>query len=335
MNGRMDRARLTHRVLWSLAAGIALGGCGTTLPGAAPGGTPEARAANRLPGASRSWMASGTKDANLLYVADPGTGGVVVYTYAPPKFKFAGFLSGAASPAGECVDKQQNVYVTNHSFANSRAIFKYAHGGTDPIGILADPAGVPIYCSVDPTTGNLAVVDYPFVANGATLAIYEKARGKPQLFSKMGFGMISCAYDGHGNLFVDGDVIGGFLQFAEMPAGRSTFKRITLQQRFEYPGSIQWDGKDVAIGDYRAGIIYRFDVRGKRGTEVGTTPLPGSIDVSQFAIQGSHVVVPSSEQNYAAYVKIYDYPAGGHSTRTLWNFSTPVGVAISLRSADR
>ncbi len=331
----MDRARLTRRVVWFLAVDIALSGCGTTLPRLGAGGGPNSAASAAARPAGRSWMARAARDQNLLYVADPGTGGVVVYTYEPPKFRFAGFLSGAASPAGECVDKQQNVYVTNHSLTNSHAIFKYAHGGTDPIAILGDPAGVPIYCSVDPTTGNLAVVDYPFVANGATLAIYEKARGRPRLFSKMGFGMISCAFDNRGNLFVDGDVIGGFLQFAEMPAGSRTFRRITLQQRFAYPGSIQWDGKHVAIGDYRAGIIYRFDIRGKRGTEVGTTPLPGSIDVSQFAIQGSHVVVPSSDQNYAGYVKVYDYPAGGHSTRTLRNFSTPVGVAISLRSADR
>jgi hypothetical protein len=331
----MDRARLTQRVLWIVAAAIALGGCGATLPGAAPGGAPEAPPAGRLPGASRSWMAPGSKAENLLYVADPGTGGVVVYTYAPPKFKFAGFLSGAASPAGECVDKQQNVYVTNHSFANSHAIFKYAHGGTDPIAILGDPAGMPIYCAVDPKTNDLAVIDYPFQNGGPTLAIYRNGHGKPELFTKPGFGMVSCTYDDRGNLFIDGDVIGGFLQFTELPAGRHDFERITLHQQFEFPGSIQWDGRDIAAGDFRAGTIYRFRIEGKKGTEVGTTPLPGSVSVSQFSIMGRHIVVPSARPQYAGYVKIYDYPAGGHSTRTLWNFSTPVGVAISLRSADR
>jgi hypothetical protein len=280
-------------------------------------------------------MAPGAKDENLLYVADPGSGGVQVYSYAPPLVKFVGFLSGASSPAGECVDRQQNVFVTNHSYTQSHVIFKYAHGGTEPIGILGDPAGVPIYCAVDPVTGNLAVIDYPFYNGGPTLAIYKNGHGKPQLFSKMGFGMVSCTYDGHGNLFVDGDVIGGFLQFAEMPAGRRDFVRITLKQQFEFPGSIQWDGRDVAVGDFRIGTIYRFKIAGRQGTEVGSTPLPGSVAVSQFFILGSHVVVPSAPLQYAGYVKIYGYPDGGHSERKLHNFSKPMGVAVSLRSQDR
>jgi hypothetical protein len=211
-----------------------------------------------------------------------------------------------------------------------RAIFKYAHGGTDPIAILGDPAGLPIYCSVDPKTGNLAVVDYPLQNGGATLAIYEKARGKPKLYTKPGFGMISCGYDDRGNLFVDGDVIGGSLQFAELPAGHDSFVRITLPQQFEFPGGVQWDGKHVAVGDYRAGVVYRFDVAHKKGTEVGTTPLDGSAEVSQFFVAGSRVIAASAPQEYEGYVKVYEYPAGGHALRRLSNFSSPAGVVVSL-----
>ena len=330
----MQLRRLRRPVFW-ICAVAAVAGCGggqSAVPAGVIFGEP-AVAANA--GGRGSWMARDGKDADLLYVADPGTGGVIVYSYQPPKYKFVGFLTGAESPAGECVDAAQNVYVTNHSFSDSHAIFKYAHGGTNPIGIFGDPAGEPIFCSVDPKTGNLAVVDYPFQNGGATLAIYEKARGKPRLYGKSGFGMISCAYDDRGNLFVDGDVIGGYLQFAELPAGGNTFTTITLHQSFEFPGSVQWDGKHVAVGDFRAGTLYRFAIAGKKATEVGTTPLDGSTEVSQFFIQGPRVLAASAPVEYAGYVKIYDYPAGGHALRTLSNFSTPIGVVVSARVKSR
>ena len=79
------------------------------------------------------------------------------------------------------------------------------------------------------------------------------------------------------NLFIDGYVYSGRLNFAELPKGSGTFKNITLNQTFRAAGGIQWDGEHVAIGDLYAAVIYQFDIRGSRGTEVGSTPLSGQV----------------------------------------------------------
>lgn len=145
-------------------------------------------------------------------------------------------------------------------------LLPYAQGGTSPIAILSDTYDIPENCSVDPTTGKLATVGYPYhgVANG--VAIYEKARGA---------------------------VISGSVDFAELPKGSTTFRKITLNQSFRAAGGIQWDGKHLAVGDFYEAMIYEFDISGKRGTEVGSKPLTASGEIWQFFIDGDRVIVSS------------------------------------------
>src|ERR1700729_1894606 len=99
--GSMKATRLTARVFWICAATALMAACGgpqrfDAIPATLDGGSAGARR-----GTGRG---PEENEQNLLYVADPGAGGVIVYTYEPPKYKFVGFLSGASSPAGECVD---------------------------------------------------------------------------------------------------------------------------------------------------------------------------------------------------------------------------------------
>jgi hypothetical protein len=53
-------------------------------------------------------------------------------------------------------------------------IAEYAHGGTAPLRIIADPYGYPTGCSVDNTTGKLAVANFlsPSIAPLGNLAVY-------------------------------------------------------------------------------------------------------------------------------------------------------------------
>lgn len=114
-----------------------------------------------------------------------------------------------------CVDSKQNIYVTDDSVGGAEAVFEYAHGGTVPIRIFG-VGGYPEDCAIDPTTGDLAVT--VFVFNGEFVAIFRKARGKPSVYTDTGFGfMNACTYDSNGNLFVDGNVVSGKLQFIELP----------------------------------------------------------------------------------------------------------------------
>jgi hypothetical protein len=316
------------RASWCLFAGALLAGCGQSLPG------------QTRPETGQAWMATGGSGENLLYVSDPGSNGVFVYWLQPrpAKLKLVGFLNAALYPRGECVDKAQNVYITdgNGPVTGLHEIFEYAHGGTTPIAALRDPAGEPSSCAVDPNTGNLAVTTSAFQYR-EEIAVFTQGRGKPKLYSDSQFlGFSFCAYDDKSNLFVNGSSHSS-TEFAELPAGGHKLRAITLNESFKGPGGIQWDGKHLAIGDSGAGVVYRFNVSGSAGTEVGSTQLGRTMTINQFYIepsnfgQGTRKLIDPvmRDQSGPGSVHFFDYPSGGRSTRKLPRFSTPYAVVVS------
>lgn len=271
---------------------------------------------------ARSWVAPEAKAQNLLYVADYDAG-VLVFAYTPRHVKYVGLLN-VGEPQGECVDQAQDVYVVSGRYD----IFEYAHGGMQPIKILSDPVANPLSCAVDPTTGALAVVGY----GTSQLVIFKPGRYKPRVYQYPGFGvMVSCTYDNDGNLFIDGNVVGGTLHLTELRAGSSKFEAIRLNQAFQgsQGGGLLWSESTLAVADELADVIYRFAIKRTKGEKIGATPLNGSAVVGQFAIDASRVIVPSTRESYAGFVKIYDYPDGGNATKTLLQFGYPDGVVVS------
>jgi hypothetical protein len=308
----------------SLTAMVLVGCGGSQPPIATPGAMPQSHEFARRPDRGRSWMAQGLQTTDLLYVSDYGNG-IIVYKYAPPRLKYVGFLAEPQLGEGECVDKAQDVFITGSDYD----IVEYAHGGTTPKAILTDPFALPLSCSSDPTTGNLAVVGYPDIFHqnyGA--AIFKKARRKPTLYEDTGFAAFACAYDDKGNLFMDGSVTGGAAALAELPKGSSAFINIPLNQTFNGVGGIQWNAGEVAVGDYYNAVIYEFRISGSTAQEVGSTPLDGSGTVIQFFIDRDTAIVPSTLQNSSGYVKLYEYPSGGTARRTL-DFGSPSGAVVS------
>lgn len=272
-----------------------------------------------------SWVSPNAKAGDLLYISDRGTAQVYVYSY--PGYKKRGMLTGFDIPVGECVDETGNVFITDEG---ASLIFEYAHGGKSPLATLSDPGYMPGGCSVDPKTGNLAVTNYSTVSNGqGNVAIYKHASGKPKAYytdpniARMFF----CGYDDAGNLFVDGADFGSKVAFGELPSGGTSFRDIHLDQPIQSPAGVQWDGKHVAVGDTVTSVIYEFVIKGKKGTEVGSTPLVGSANVGQFWIQQSKVVGPEFT---GADAGIWDYPRGGIAKHTITGFDSPVGATISM-----
>jgi len=293
------------------------------------GGSPMAagRASQAMHG--RSWMLPQAKDQDLLYVSDPGTGGVMVYTYNPPRYTFVGILSDAYQPLGECVDRQQQIFITNSGALGGAVTLVYDHGGTVPIRVLGDPVATPQACAVNPTNGDLAVTggyDVP------EFVIYAKGKGRPKVISAPDFGFVSfCAYDDAGNLFVDGLNAGRHHAIlAELPAGSGTLTVLKVKNHIQPQGGMQWDGKHLAVGDPYDATIYRFKIEGDRAKEVGRTPLNGAYTIDDFFLTGSRVIDPSgSIEGRAGWVNFYRYPAGGDPGRNLPNFSSPYGVVVS------
>ena len=270
-----------------------------------------------------SWMAPDAKRKDLLYISDQ-TGDVYVFSY--PGGKLKGTLTGFADPQGECVDKTGDVWITLFS---GQELLEYAHGGTSSIGSLSDPGYLLEGCSVDPTTGNLAAADFAGTnSTSGGVSIYADAQGTPTTYIDPGLYLVfSLGYDDKGNLFVDGETqTGGTFAFAELPKGSSTFTNLTLNKTIGTPGTVQWDGKHVTVGDAKAGVIYRVKISGSSAKVVGTTTLTDADGAFQSFIDGKKVVNPNVN---SANVMFWSYPAGGNPIKTLTGFVDPFGSAVS------
>ena len=317
---------------WMLTIGSVAGiaGCGVSrvpisLPEVLQGATSAAAAptaylhASALARKESSWMSSHAASQNLLYVSEVRT--VAVYSY--PQLKLEGTLRHFYIASGMCVDKGGDVFVVDGGYGK---IFEYAHGGTKRLVTLDSPTKGPVGCSIDPTTGDLAVGSQGF-GTEATVAIYKNARGKPVTYTDSAFDQFFfCGYDNKGNLFADGLTAPGSGNFAlaELPQGKTALTTITVDQYVVFPGGVQWDGKHLAIGNQFTDI-YEFAISGHHATTVGTTELgSGAMYVKQFWIQGQTVIAPN------VYIK---------KRSVLTSSSTPIRPAARplrrLRTASR
>ncbi len=330
----MSRPTFRRHALSLGALCLILSGCGGFQAPAASPAVPPSFAEFRNgtipkhPDRAASWIAPATQK-EILYLSDAGAD--AVYLYAYPSVRRIGKLTNLQDPSGLCTDAAGNVWVVETGISH---IVKYAHAGTKKIANLTDSGFHDLLgCSVDPTTGNLAVADLGDPTGGGNVAIYADAKGTPKRYKSADLqAAYFCGYDDSGNLFVDGiDAAGAFL-LLELPAASSSLQTIALDQSVGFPGGIEWDGQYVAIGDqaYQSGntsAIYQVSVSGSNATVHGTTVLTGSCDVLQFGISGGTVGAPDACYNTAS---LYSYPAGGSPTDTITGLQYPVAAAVSI-----
>jgi hypothetical protein len=320
------------RIALSVGTAALLAGCaGSAVSSGAPA---TVSAAAKRGGAS--WMAPNASSQDLLYVTG-ACGGICVFSY--PGNALVGELADSNTPFGECVDKAGDVFVVNFGGeGGSAGIVEYAHGGTSPLATLSDPGYNPQSCSVDPTTGNLAVTNESG-ENGTTggVAIYANAQGEPTDYvDPKIFYMSFCAYDDKGNLFVDGQYDHkGTFQFDELPKGSSNFKTIKLDQSPSFPLNLQWAGKYIALADSQT-VIYHVAVSGSKGSVVGSTVLNGPVSIIevQFWIQGGTIVAPYGKGDSPHRIGYWQYPTGGRVRKHIggpqFDDSELFGTVVSL-----
>jgi hypothetical protein len=141
-----------------------------------------------------------------------------------------------------------------------------------------------------------------------------------------------CAYDNNGNLFVDGKDSSGNVMLAEMPKGSKAFTAIALDQRIGVAGTMQWDGKYLALEDREdtgAPVIYRFAISGSSGVKVSKTTLVDSHAHAQFWIQGDRIIGPVDSGSTRA-IGYWRFPAGGSPIKS-FSDTFPSGEAVSLK----
>jgi hypothetical protein len=323
----MDRLRFVRRALGAAAAASMLVACAASqLSGATPASLPTVAGTSVLSASMRSWISSGAQNGDLLYVSD-ANGAVYVYSY--PAAKLVGTLTGFKGPAGLCSDRAGNVYVVD---TPAVAVLKYAHGGKKPIEVLHVYGYYPQGCSVDATTGDLAVANYasnPQLGPGS-VTIFRKGRGMGTSYQASNFNeYFFCGFDAKGNLFVDGTNAGTTqTELAELPHGGASLTGITLKQNLgPFPGAVQWDGKYVALEDATTNALYRIKVTGSNGTVAGTLRFKGdrSSLLAQFWIAGSTIVVPYGVvKRTVRKIGFWPYPAGGAAAKSI---QAPTGAS--------
>jgi hypothetical protein len=298
--------RAACRALCPSVFAALLAACGTAQPAVNPAvGQPQS--ALRVP-------SHGTSGA-LLYVA--GNHVIQVYT-----------------------DANGNVFITEapkkSSHAGTGYVQEYAHGGTSPIASLQVPAGeMPMDCSSDATTGDLAVTQQKSSNYAPSVAIYSGGSGTPKILQTDAIGADpQCGYDDAGNLFVtSGGNVG-----AELAAGKSSFNTVTLDRTLGGVKHAQWDGKYFALQSFQSKHhngeiveerIYRVQVSGSTGKIAGITEFknwPEKVSGSSWIDGGTIVGTPASE------LAFWKYPDGGKTMKVIHLKSHMMAVTLSSGS---
>ena len=250
--------------------------------------------------AAGSWIRHDVRHSGLIY-ASAALQAVLIYTYSG---QLVGQLGGLWEPAGLCSDNAGDVFVPSRSL-----VYEYPAGGSLPVNILDDRPYGPIDCAVDPTTGNVAVVNG---GTGANVAIFPAgSNSNPTLYTAPNISAYQfSAYDPAGNLYVDGIGFKETFQLAALDKGSGSFVDVPLKglnNDKHLAAGIQWDGQYVAVGDGKDGVIYRLAISGSSGTVVQRIKFQGWHHfVPEFAIVGNRLFLPSSDR-----LLYYSYPGGG------------------------
>lgn len=260
---------------------------------------------------------------------------VVVYTY--PDGTFADTFKTPFSIQAMCSDSKGDVFITaevrSKSGARTGYVYEYAHGGTSPIATLDVPSHeIPVNCSSDPTTRNLAVTTYNFRNYAPLIEIYTGGSGNPKPFHSRELGANpQPAYDASGNLFV---VSGGNVA-ALLAKGRQKFEKITLNETIGNVVHAQWDGKYFALQSYAFTKhngeniyvrYYRAQISDATGTIVRVSHFDNWLQKNpgQSWLAGDTLVAtPNNAINF------WKYPTGGKAFKILHPSDPSQAVTVS------
>lgn len=273
------------------------------------------------------------KDLTLLYITEQVNGDV--YMVALPSGKLVGKLTGFDYATGDCVDALGDVFVSSFYAGQVRA---YAHGAKVAFRVLSDGPSYPYGCSVDLTTGNLAVSNWPTGSSEGGVTVYYNAKGKAHHYYygySGGPDFWYCAYDSDGDLYAE-TTDGNQPIFLELAKGGNKLRPVSLHPTIigdGVPPPLSWDGKFLVIAKPGAGAIYQYRMSGSTGTRVGVVKLDkagGVFGPFWIASNGNTrtLYVPITEDSVES-VGAYRYPSGGKRLQNLYDVPLPFAAAVS------
>jgi hypothetical protein len=278
------------------------------------------------PRAGKSWSnVKPNSGTSLLYVTEDGTGDLNFYTYHNGNgLVLQGQVTGLLSfPGQPCSDKAGNVFVPDLTLGT---VTEFAHGGTTPIQTLIDVGA--FGCSVDKTTGNLAVANFGL----GTVAVFTGATGLPTLYPWITTAFAQyVAYDNHGNLFIEGQsALGGGGVLGELTSGGSSITDLSLSGfSIGFAGNIQWGGTYLLVGDQSGSNVYQTTVSGTTVSLHNTLTFPGASDIGGYWKRGkphyAHIV---GADFGAGDVQVDTFP-GMSPFNSITGLSEPQGAVVS------
>ena len=298
---------------------VMLAGCGGS-QGQSIGMTPQG-STGTTPG--RAQKASGSY-GDLLYAAADARievysfpAGVLINSFAPPEL-----------PVRLCGDSNGDVFVATESVSGPAFIYEYAHGGSTPIATIQDGSASNPYrpesCTVDPTTGNLAVVNNIRYTAEQNVAVFPNAQEPPTLYDDSAVtGYTFCTYDEEGNLYVAGYQTYDYgPRLSELKRGDSAFIGIKVNHLSRGgPGTLQWFGGYLAYATLRGfggkvahDAVQLIKITGSKGTIVGRTRFHGG--QPWMWIQGNIMIGPHKIK-YGRGIAYWSYPAGGEPIKVI------------------
>lgn len=319
------------RCALAICAGMAmLYGCaGPESPMDVPRAQPQGR-----PGHEKSWMSPDAKKIKkLLYVSD---GNDTVYVFNYKTKAQVGELTGENGFShGQCVDKVGNVWFIE--FGNIDGVLgsavEYAHGGSSPLKTLRTE-GSSVGCSIDPTSGDLAVANASNAGSGPpNVAVFKNASGTPKLYYNSRCGIpLPPGYDQNGNLYVEGyGSSRGIAPLCVLPHKGNALRPVRINVSIPIPEGVMWDGKYITlateVGVDPKTVIYQMaknsfgnlkkvsqtvltdSCYGDRA-EVGQPFIVGSANTPANKQQGN--VVVGGNKACAPRFDYWSYPAGGN-----------------------
>jgi hypothetical protein len=183
---------------------------------------------------------------------------------------------------------------------------------------LTDTAEPINSCSVSPKNGDVAVVGF-----SDEVVVFKGGRQSGATTYDLSGEPYFAGYDAKGDLFIDGFSTSYNATVLELAAGNSAFHSVSLPNTLQFPGSVQWDGKYVAVTDQLSNDVYRYSVADYAAKLNGTVSLSGASDCGATWIAQSYLFCADAGKNA---LDVYKYPAGGASIATLGNSAGSGGI---------
>jgi hypothetical protein len=307
--------RRTRRMLTVLIAALGVSACASTStqhPAALPNGASVVQPGSRRMETSSPTIIYVGAFHDSVYMLDYSTG-ELLGKFNPP----------STYVAGMCTDASGDVFVVGLN--GNPVVIRYLHGASIPSESLEVPGQRAFACSVDPTTGNLAVLFSNSDAK-VLVAIYQGGSGTPTSYmvSDEYAVALSCAYDSSGDLLVDFDADSGVRKLAELIACAHSFTPINLRRKSVKMSQLLWVTSYFAVG-YPNGIYHIHVSRSDASITGRTSVLDGK---PRFWIQdGATLLEPFGSD--AKRLGFWPYPQGGKATKRYGQFSRINAIVVS------